>query len=85
MAGRRGASDERGRLIDDPFARRAAASGRRLVSRGGRRVMSVAGPGAARFLARPERAEADDDLVVQHLPARATGTSRRGGEQRSGG
>ncbi|MFK4730159.1 hypothetical protein ROT00_10765 [Agromyces mediolanus] len=85
MAGRRGASDERGRLQDDPFAWRATAAGQLLVSRGGRHVVTVGGADAARLLARLEDAEAkDDELAVQHLLARATGNYRRGTERRAG-
>ena len=42
MSGRNGASDERGRLVADPFDWRVTKQGGVLVSRGGRVVM---GPG----------------------------------------
>jgi hypothetical protein len=83
MAGRRGASDARGRLVDDPFEWRATASGSVLVSRGGRLVTTVGGAAAARLLAGLERADASgDELAAQHLLARATGDYRRGTERR---
>lgn len=83
MAGRSGASDERGRLVDDPFDWRVTGSGSVLVSRGGRLVVTVGGAAAARLAAGLERAEAaGDELAAQHLLARATGNYRRGNERR---
>ncbi|MCD5347581.1 hypothetical protein [Agromyces sp. S2-1-8] len=83
MSGRRGASDERGRLVSDPFEYRVAKDGAVLVSRGGRVVVTVGGSTAARLTAGLERAEAaGDDIAAQHLLARVTGNYRRGNERR---
>ena len=43
MAGRNGASDQRGRLVSDPFDYRIAKDGAVIVSRGGRPVTMVGG------------------------------------------
>jgi hypothetical protein len=78
MAGRDGASDERGRLIAAPFDYRVTKQGGLIVSRGGRAVMTVGGRDAARLVAALQRA---DDSQVQHLLARASGNYRRGNER----
>ena len=78
MSGRDGASDERGRLVADPFDYRVTKQGGVMVSRGGRVVMSVGGAEAARLIVALQRA---DDSQAQHLLARATGTYRRGNER----
>ena len=78
MSGREGASDERGRLIADPFDYRVTKLGGVIVSRGGRAVMAVGGSDAARLVAALQRA---DDAQVQHLLARASGNYRRGNER----
>ncbi|MDI2132886.1 hypothetical protein [Yinghuangia seranimata] len=72
--------DARGRLTTDPFDHRVTKDGRVLVSRGGRVVVTVAGPAADRLVAAIDAAE--DDTAVQHLLARATGNYRRGNERR---
>ena len=83
MSGRSGASDERGRLVSDPFEFRVAKDGAVLVSRGGRVGTTVGGSAAARLVAGLERAEAaGDELAAQHLLARVTGNYRRGNERR---
>ncbi|MFE6963601.1 hypothetical protein ACFVAJ_00720 [Agromyces sp. NPDC057679] len=79
MAGRNGASDERGRLATDPFDYRIAKDGAVLVSRGGRVVTTVGGREAMRLGAALQRA---DEEQAQHLLARATGNYRRGNERR---
>ncbi|GAA1775826.1 hypothetical protein [Agromyces lapidis] len=79
MAGRNGASDERGRLVTDPFDYRIAKDGAVIVSRGGRVVTTVGGRDAARLAASLQQA---GDEQVQHLLARATGNYRRGNERR---
>ena len=43
MAGRNGASDQRGRLVADPFDYRVTKDGAVIVSRGGRPVTTVGG------------------------------------------
>ena len=73
-----GASDERGRLIADPFDYRVTKQGGLIVSRGGRAVMTVGGRDAARLVAVLQRA---DESVVQHLLARASGNYGRGNER----
>jgi hypothetical protein len=78
MSGRGGASDERNRLIDDPFEYRVTKQGGVLVSRGGRVVMTVGGAAAVRLIAALQRA---DDSQAQHLLARASGNYRRGNER----
>ncbi|MFF2273174.1 hypothetical protein ACFVTX_12910 [Agromyces sp. NPDC058136] len=78
MAGRSGASDERGRLVTDPFDYRLAKDGAVLVSRGGRVVVTVGGRDAARLAAALQTA---DEERAQHLLARATGNYRRGNER----
>jgi len=78
MAGRNGASDERGRLTTDPFAYQVTKQGGVIVSRGGRAVMTVGGRSAAQLVAVLQRA---DDSQVQHLLARASGSYRRGDER----
>ena len=78
MSGREGASDERGRLIADPFDYRVTKQGGLIVSRGGRAVMTVGASDAARLVAALQRA---DDAQVQHLLARASGNYRRGNER----
>jgi hypothetical protein len=72
------ASDERGRLIADPFDYRVTKQGGVIVSRGGRAVMTVGGADAARLVAALQRA---GDSQVQHLLARASGNYRRGNER----
>lgn len=78
MAGRDGASDERGRLIADPFDYRVTGQGGLIVSRGGRAVIAVGGRDAARLVAVLQRA---NESQVQHLLARASGDFRRGDER----
>lgn len=78
MSGRNGASDERGRLVADPFDWRVTKQGGVLVSRGGRVVMTVGGGAAARLIVALQRA---DDSQAQHLLARASGDYRRGNER----
>ena len=78
MSARNGASDERERLIADPFDYRVTKQGALIVSRGGRPVMTVGGHVAARLVATLQRA---DDSQVQHLLARASGNYRRGNER----
>jgi hypothetical protein len=78
MSGRGGASDERGRLIADPFDYRVTKQGGVIVSRGGRAVMTVGGRDAARLVA---ALQAADDSTAQHLLARASGNYRRGNER----
>jgi hypothetical protein len=78
MAGRSGASDERGRLTADPFDYRVTKEGGVIVFRGGRAVMTVGGIDAARLVAALQRA---DDSQAQHLLARASGNYRRGNER----
>ncbi|WP_173922073.1 hypothetical protein [Agromyces sp. Marseille-P2726] len=77
MSGRNEASDERGRLLSDPFDYRVTKQGGVIVYRGGRQVMSVGGQDAARLVAALQRA---DDSQAQHLLARASGNYRRGNE-----
>lgn len=78
MSGRGGASDERGRLLADPFDYRVTKQGAVIVLRGGRPVMTVGGGDAARLIVALQRA---DDAQAQHLLARATGNYRRGNER----
>ncbi|BDZ53536.1 hypothetical protein [Agromyces marinus] len=78
MSGRRGASDERGRLVSDPFGYRVTGGGAVIVLRGGRAVMTVGGRDAAKLAAALERA---DDDGAQHLLARASGHYRQGNER----
>ncbi|KRE26198.1 hypothetical protein [Agromyces sp. Soil535] len=78
MSGRGGASDERGRLVADPFDYRVTKKGGVIVSRGGRVVLTVGGGNAARLIVALQRA---DDSQAQHLLARATGDYRRGNER----
>lgn len=78
MSGRDGASDERGRLIADPFDYRVTKQGGVIVSRGGRAVMTVGGRDAARLVAALQGA---DESEAQHLLARASGNYRRGNER----
>ena len=78
MSGRAGASEERGRLVADPFDYRVTKQGGVMVSRGGRVVLTVGGSDAARLVLALQRA---DDSQVQHLLARATGNYRRGNER----
>ncbi|WP_139417486.1 hypothetical protein [Agromyces laixinhei] len=78
MSGRNGASDERERLVIDPFDYRITKQGSVIVSRGGRAVMTVGGQGAARLVAALQRA---DESQAQHLLARASGNYRRGNER----
>ena len=78
MSGRNGASDERGRLVGDPFDYRVTKRGGVLVSRGGRVVMTVGGGTAARLIVALQRA---DDSQAQQLLARASGSYRRGNER----
>ncbi|WP_400993561.1 hypothetical protein [Agromyces sp. GXQ0307] len=77
MSGRNGASDERGRLVVDPFDYRVTGHGAVIVLRGGRPVMTVGGRSAAKLVAALQRA---DDSQAQHLLARASGDYRRGNE-----
>jgi hypothetical protein len=79
VAGRDGASDERGRLIADPFEYRVTKQGAVIVSRGGRAVMTVGGRDAARLVA---ALQAADETAAQHLLARASGNYRRGNERK---
>ena len=78
MGGRGGASDERGRLVADPFDYRVTKHGGVIVSRGGRVVMTVGGTDAGRLVVALQRA---DDSQAQHLLARASGNYRRGNER----
>ena len=78
MAGRNGASDERGRLTADPFDYRVTKMGGVIVSQGGRAVMTVGGRSAAQLVAVLERA---NDSQAQQLLARASGNYRRGNER----
>jgi hypothetical protein len=78
VSGRDGASDERGRLIADPFDYRVTKQGGVIVSRGGRAVMTVGGRDAARLVA---ALQAADESTTQHLLARASGSYRRGNER----
>ena len=65
-------------LVDDPFDYQITRSGLVLVSRGGRRVATIAGSQAARLV---DRLGHDDD-ADQQLLARATGNYRQGNERR---
>lgn len=65
------------RLADDPFSYRVTKDGRILVSRGGRRIVTVAGAKAERLLGMLGADPAQD----QELLARATGNYRRGNER----
>ncbi|MBB5435145.1 hypothetical protein [Nocardiopsis composta] len=65
-------------LDDDPFDYQITKSGKVLVSRGGRRVATIAGAEAARLIGRLGH----DDESDQHLLARATGNYRQGNERR---
>ena len=65
-------------LDDDPFDYRITQDGRVLVSRGGRRVVTVGGRDADRLIA----LLGEDDSLDQALLARATGNYRRGNERR---
>lgn len=78
MAGRNGASDQRGRLVSDPFDYRIAKDGAVVVSRGGRPVTTVGGRDAGRLAAVLQRA---DDVTTQHVLARITGDYKRGNER----
>ena len=78
VSGRGGASDERGRLVADPFDYRVTKHGGVIVSRGGRVVMTVGGADAGRLIVALQRA---DDSQAQHLLARASGNYRRGNER----
>jgi hypothetical protein len=79
MAGRNGASDQRGRLVSDPFDYRIAKDGAVIGSRGGRPVTMVGGSDAGRLAAALQRA---DDSMTQLLLARITGNYKRGNERR---
>lgn len=65
-------------LADDPFGWTATKAGEVRVTRGGRVVLVLGGPRAARLLA---ELGADDDRD-QQLLARVTGNYRRGNERR---
>lgn len=65
-------------LEDDPFAWRVTADGAVLVSRGGRRVVTVAGARGAKLATQLETAS---DEHAQQLLARATGNYKRGNER----
>jgi len=64
-------------LEDDPFSYRITKDGRVLVSRGGRRIVTVAGAAADRLI--PLLGMDDDE--DQQLLARATGNYRHGNER----
>ncbi len=64
-------------LDDDPFSYRVTKDGRILISRGGRRVVTVAGAAAERL----SGMLGEDDDADQQLLARATGNYRRGTER----
>lgn len=65
-------------LDDDPFDYRVTKDGKVLVSRGGRRIVTISGAAAARLV--PLLGQ--DDGTDQELLARATGNYRRGNEKR---
>ena len=78
MAGRRGETDARGRLVDDPFDYRETKSGEVMISRGGRVVVTLGGKRAEALLKSIEKA---DDAGTQLLLAKATGNYKRGNER----
>lgn len=78
MAGKRGETDARGRLVDDPFDYRETKSGEVMISRGGRPVVTLGGKRALALLKSIEKA---DDAGAQLLLAKATGNYRRGTER----
>lgn len=59
----------------DPFSYRTTKAGEVFIERGGRRVTTLCGPAAERFLGRVEREDA------QGLMARATGNYKQGNER----
>lgn len=65
-------------LAEDPFDHQVTKSGQVRVSRGGRVVVTVAGRDADKLIARLADA---DEVLTQHLLARATGNYRRGNER----
>ena len=77
-ADKRGETDARGRLIDDPFDFRETKAGEVLISRGGRVVVTLGGPRALALLKAIDKA---DEHGVQLLLAKSTGNYKRGNER----
>ncbi len=75
MARKRGETDARGRLVDDPFDYRETKSGEVMISRGGRVVLTLGGKRALALLKQIEKA---DEAGVQLALAKATGNYKRG-------
>ncbi len=65
--------------MDDPFSYRITAAGQVLISRGGRMVITVAGPRAAKLIADLAGRPDEEQLLL----ARVTGNYRRGNERRA--
>lgn len=71
-------------LADDPFDWQVTKDGRVLVSRGGRRIVVVAGDRARKLSAGLDAALArQDPAAAQQLLARVTGNYKRGNERPS--
>lgn len=66
-------------LEDDPFDYKITKARQVLISRGGRLVVTVAGPKADRLVSLLGKG---DEAADQQLLARATGNYRRGNEKR---
>lgn len=78
MAGKRGETDARGKLTDDPFDYRETKAGELMISRGGRVVLTLGGKRAEALLKSVGKA---DEATVQLLLAKATGNYKRGNER----
>lgn len=78
MAGKRGETDARGRLTDDPFDYRETKAGELMISRGGRVVVTLGGKRAETLL---KSIGKTDDAGAQLLLAKATGNYKRGNER----
>lgn len=77
-AKRRGETDARGRLTEDPFDFRETKAGELIISRGGRVVVPLGGKRAEALLKSIEKA---DEAGAQLLLAKATGNYKRGNER----
>jgi len=73
--------DRRQKLGDEPFSYRASKDGKIVISWTGRRVTTLAGEEAARFLSRVATATPAEAQLVM---AKATGNFKRGNERRGG-
>lgn len=63
-------ADARGSLVSDPFSWRETKSGQLMIERGGRVVVTLGGPAAAKLA---KALEAANDQQAQLLLAKATG------------